>query len=88
MLQQNVADDYIIATGKTIQLNEFIRLIFEYLDLDWKTHVQVDNTLLRPTDVKANYANPQKAFDKLGWKSKLTINEIVKNMIDSRLARK
>jgi GDPmannose 4,6-dehydratase len=82
MLQMDTADDYIIATGKTVKLKDFIQMVFEYLGLDWKDHVEIDNDLLRPTDISANYANPQKASSVLKWKAKYNVNDVVKFMIE------
>ena len=82
MLQMDMADDYIIATGTTVKLKDFIQMVFEYLELDWSNHVEIDDNLLRPTDIMGNYANPRKANLELKWKAKYTVNDVVKFMIE------
>ncbi|RKS13307.1 GDP-mannose 4,6-dehydratase [Flavobacterium sp. 120] len=82
MLQMDHAEDYIIATGKTVKLKYFIEMVFKYLGLDWKNHVEIDTNLLRPTDIMGNYANPQKANLELKWKAKYDVNDVVKFMIE------
>lgn len=82
MLQQSMADDYVIATGHTNKLRDFIKTIFEILGLDWEYHVQSDTNLYRPTDIAEGYANPRKAYDKLGWKAKHNMKEVAKMMVD------
>lgn len=82
MLQMDSADDYIIATGKTVKLKDFIQMVFEYFGLDWSNYVEIDDKLLRPTDIMGNYANPQKANLELKWKAKYTVKDVVKFMIE------
>lgn len=82
MLQQKQPDDYVIATGKTYKLEDFVAMAFLALELDWKNHVEFDSGLLRPTDLAIGQANPQKAKEQLGWSAKYTVQEIVKMMID------
>lgn len=83
MMQNEIPDDYVIASGRTVTLSYFVETVFSYLNLNWKDHVKIDNSLLRPTDIRANYANPSKAFENLGWKAKLTIEDIIKELIDN-----
>ena len=83
MLQKNQPDDFIIATGKTYSLENFIEETFNYLDLNWKDYVTYDKTLLRPYDIKANYADPSKAKDVLNWEAKSEMGEVIKQMIDN-----
>jgi GDPmannose 4,6-dehydratase len=82
MLQMDSADDYIIATGKTVKLKDFIQMVFEYFGLDWSNYVEIDDNLLRPTDIMGNYANPKKANLELKWKAKYTVKDVVKFMIE------
>ncbi|MEY3198767.1 MAG: hypothetical protein RJA13_725 [Bacteroidota bacterium] len=82
MLQQKQPDDYVIATGKTHKLEDFVAMAFSVLELDWKNHVEFDSSLLRPTDLSIGRANPKKAKEQLGWSAKYTTQEIVKMMID------
>jgi GDPmannose 4,6-dehydratase len=81
MLQQKQPDDYVIATGKTYKLEDFVAMAFSALELDWKNYVEFDSSLLRPTDLSVGRANPKKAKEQLGWSAKYTTQEIVKMMI-------
>ncbi len=81
MLQQDAADDYVIATGKTHSLTEFTATAFTEVGLDWQEHVKLDAKLLRPTDLGAGMANPAKALVRLDWKAKKLMPEIVRDMV-------
>ena len=82
MLQQDTPDDFVIATGKTTSLEDFIKITFELLGLNWKDHVVVDEQLMRPTDISVGLANPAKAKKILNWDAKVGIQEIIKLMLD------
>lgn len=82
MLQKDVPEDYVIASGRTVTLKYFVEQVFCYLGLNWKDHVKIDNELLRPTDIKANFANPDKAFKNLNWKAKFVIEDIIKELVE------
>lgn len=86
MLQQDEPDDFVIATGVTHSLKYYIQLVFNYLNLDWEKYVDSDAALLRPTDLLVGRANPAKAEKILGWKTKHTLEEVVKDMIEHELA--
>lgn len=86
MLQQPKPDDFVIATGTTHSLQEYIHLVFDYLKLDAEKYVSSDASLLRPTDLLVGRANPAKAFEVLGWKAKYTLPEIVKEMVEAELS--
>ncbi|MDP3665342.1 MAG: GDP-mannose 4,6-dehydratase [Sediminibacterium sp.] len=81
MLQQEIPDDFVIATGITHSLKYYIQLVFTELNLDWEKQVVLDNSLLRPTDLMAGRANPSKAAAVLGWKAKHTLEDIVRSMV-------
>lgn len=83
MLQQQQPDDYVIATGKSYPLEEFVSQAFAYLNLNWKDYVVTDPTLLRPTDLAISKANPLKAKLQLGWEAKYQMPDVVKMMIDA-----
>lgn len=85
MLQQDLPDDYIVATGKTCSLEDFVRFSFEYFNLDWEKSIVIDETLFRPTDLTFSRANTTKARTKLGWEAKYETKDIVKMMIESKL---
>lgn len=81
MLQQPQADDYIIATGKTTSLNEFVETAFAVVGLDWHHHVETDAALFRPTDIAVSRVNPGKANRELGWQATYGIQDIIKGMM-------
>jgi GDPmannose 4,6-dehydratase len=86
MLQQDEADDYVIGTGESRSLEEFIDAAFSRVDLRWRDHVERDPRLLRPTDFAAGRANPAKAHMKLGWEAKLRMQDVVKLMVEAQLS--
>jgi GDPmannose 4,6-dehydratase len=84
MLQQERSDDYVIATGESYKLAEFIEIAFRLVDLDWQQYVISDKSLCRPTDIAISRGNPTKAMEKLGWVAKHRIADIVRLMIADR----
>jgi GDPmannose 4,6-dehydratase len=84
MLQKDEPDDYVIATGTSHKLADFVNYTFATLNLDWQKYVVTDKNLLRPTDIALGKGNPAKAREKLGWQAKFQIQDIVKMMIKSR----
>ena len=85
MLQQNQADDYIIATGETCSLQDFVKYTFEFLDLNWEENVIVDESLFRPTDLTFGKANSSKAKNQLAWQAKYKVKDVVKMMIEAKV---
>jgi len=84
ILQQPTADDYVIATGETHSVREFLEEAFKYVGLgDGKQYVEFDPRYLRPTEVEILIGDSTKAKDKLGWEPKIKFNDLVKIMIDS-----
>jgi GDPmannose 4,6-dehydratase len=81
MLQQERPDDYVVATGETHSLEEFVSAAFGAVGLDWRSHVEGDPSLFRPADVDANYANPERAARVLGWKAKVRLEETVARLV-------
>lgn len=81
MLQQQNPEDYVIATGHTFSLQEFVATAFELQNLDWREHVNQDPKLFRPTDILINSANPTKALEQLGWVAKLRGRAVVEAMM-------
>jgi GDPmannose 4,6-dehydratase len=81
MLQQDVADDYVVATGDTRTLGEFVEAAFKCVGLDWHDHVRSDPALFRPADIRRGAANPTKAKLKLGWQAKKRLDEVVAAMV-------
>ena len=86
MLQQDEPDDYIIATGETYSLQDFVLEAFTSVGLDWQDHVEIDQSLYRPTDISVGRANPIKAEQKLGWKANYKMPDVVRMMVKERMA--
>jgi GDPmannose 4,6-dehydratase len=82
MLQQEVAEDYVIATGETHSLEEFVDEAFSNVGLNWRDHVATDPSLLRPTEITVGKGNPSKANRQIGWKAKYKMRDVVKMMIE------
>ncbi|MFA5059062.1 MAG: GDP-mannose 4,6-dehydratase [Candidatus Omnitrophota bacterium] len=85
MLQQEKPDDYIVATGVSHSLREFVQSAFSCLGLDWKRYVVIDKKLFRPADIKVIYGNPKKAKAKLGWQPKIDFAQLIRLLIDEEL---
>jgi GDPmannose 4,6-dehydratase len=83
MLQQESADDYIVATGKTSTLEEFVETTFRRVGLDWHDHVRTDRSLFRPADITRGAADPSKANKKLGWNAKKKLEDVVALMVQA-----
>ncbi len=83
MLQQERSDDYVIATGESYKLADFIEIAFNCVGLEWQDYVISDKTLWRPTDIAISCGNPTKAKEQLGWEAKHKIADIVRLMIDA-----
>ena len=77
MLQQPQADDFVIATGETNTLQQFVAEVFSSVGLDWTQHVVSDPTLFRPIDIMCSRANAAKAKEKLGWKAQRKMRDVV-----------
>ena len=84
MLQQEAADDYVIATGETYALEEFVAAAFATLGLDWRAHTVIDASLYRPTEIALGRGNPSKAKAKLGWEAKYKMHDVVRMMVEAR----
>lgn len=83
ILQQKVPEDYVIATGKTFSLGDFIDTAFANVGLNWKDHVVLDTSLLRPSDIVTVRANPAKAEKVLGWRARYKMHDVVAKMINA-----
>jgi GDPmannose 4,6-dehydratase len=90
MLQQETADDFVVAMGETYAVSEFLELAFSYLDLDWKDFVEFDPKYTRPSEVDVLLGDPTKAREVLGWKPEVDFKGLVTMMIehDLELARR
>jgi GDPmannose 4,6-dehydratase len=85
MLQQEQPDDYVIATGASQTLENFVQKAFAELNLDWRDHVVIDPNLFRPTDITLGKGNPTKAKKILGWQAQSCMDEIIKMMIEEKI---
>jgi GDPmannose 4,6-dehydratase len=83
MLQQEKPADFVIATGETRPLRDFVAAAFEQLGLDWREHTVIDQSLLRPTDLTVGRANPTKAAEQLGWKAKYRMSEVARMLVEA-----
>jgi GDPmannose 4,6-dehydratase len=82
MLQQETADDYVVATGEAHSVKEFVELAFDHAGLDWQKHVELDPRYLRPTEVDYLLGDPSKSKKMLNWQPKTTFRELVVMMVD------
>jgi GDPmannose 4,6-dehydratase len=87
MLQQPTPQDFVIATGETHTVREFLEETFSYLGMDWKKYVLFDKKYLRPTEVDMLLGNPAKAKRVLGWEPKVKFKELVKIMVDADMLK-
>lgn len=83
MLQQEEPDDYVIATGQTHSVRDFLDEAFSYVDLDWRKHVEIDPKYYRPAEVDLLVGDASKARVRLGWQPKTTFKELVRLMVDA-----
>src|SRR5262249_20262754 len=86
MLQQDEPDDYVIGTGETHSVREFVEIAFDRVNLDWKKYVIVDPRFYRPAEVDLLLGNPTKARRTLGWRDEVSFRELVTMMVDSDVA--
>jgi GDPmannose 4,6-dehydratase len=87
MLQQDVADDYVVATGRTVTVRDMCHIAFEHAGLEMDRHLVIDPELFRPAEVDVLLGDPSKAKAKLGWEATVTLDEMIREMVDADLAR-
>jgi GDPmannose 4,6-dehydratase len=87
MLQKQEPSDYVIATGESCSLAEFIAEAFDAVGLNWQTFVRVDPNLMRPTDLAVGLGNPDKAKLQLAWEAKYRVKDVVKMMVKANFER-
>jgi GDPmannose 4,6-dehydratase len=85
MLQQDNPDDYVVATGETYSVKEFLELAFSHVNLHWEDYVAFDERYLRPAEVDLLIGDPTKAKEKLGWQPSVTFPQLVNLMVDADL---
>lgn len=81
ILQQQEMEDFVISTGETNTLKDFVSEVFSFFDLDWKKYVKINKDFFRPSDIMINQGDSSKAFKKLNWKAKSNMHAIIKKMI-------
>ena len=87
MLQLKQPQDFVIATGETRALKEFVAMAFSAVGLDWQGHVRIDPTYLRPTDLRMGRAKPTRAKEVLGWSASLKMDDVVAKMVKAEQSR-
>jgi GDPmannose 4,6-dehydratase len=87
MLQQDVADDYVIATGRTTTVRDMCRIAFDHVGLKIDDHLVIDPALFRPAEVDLLLGNPAKAHAKFGWKADISLEEMIREMVEADLKR-
>ncbi|MBE9179637.1 GDP-mannose 4,6-dehydratase [Oculatella sp. LEGE 06141] len=85
MLQQDTPDDYVVSTGETYSVHEFLEIAFQYVNLNWKDYVEFDDRYLRPAEVDLLIGDSTKAREKLGWEPSVTFEELVQLMVEADL---
>jgi GDPmannose 4,6-dehydratase len=86
MLQADAPDDYVIATGETHSVREFLERAFSHAGLDWEGHVEIDPRYFRPSEVDVLLGDASKAREQLGWRPRIGFEELVTLMVDADLS--
>jgi GDPmannose 4,6-dehydratase len=86
MLQQDKPDDFVVGSGKTHSVEDFVQIAFDHVGLDWRKHVVVDPEFYRPAEVDLLLADPSKAHQVLGWRPEVSFEQLVTMMVDGDLA--
>ena len=87
MVQQEKPDDYVICSGETVQIREFVKRAFAYIGEDWERHVEINQSLVRPSEVDYLRGKADKAKKVLGWYRTMNLDTIIKTMVDKAYAR-
>ncbi|MBF0680368.1 MAG: GDP-mannose 4,6-dehydratase [Devosia sp.] len=87
MLQQDKADDYVVATGRTSTVRMMCEIAFQHVGLNVDDHLVIDEKLFRPAEVEILLGDPAKAKEKLGWEAKTSLEEMISEMVDADIAR-
>jgi len=87
MLQQDKADDYVVATGRTTTVRDMCKIAFDYVGLNYEDYVVIDPKFYRPAEVDLLLGNPEKAKNILGWEAKTSLEDLIKMMVDADLRR-
>jgi GDPmannose 4,6-dehydratase len=84
MLQQDTPEDFVIATGESYSLKDFVNTTFAELQLDWRDHVLLDKSLYRPTESLLGRGCAKRAATKLNWKANSTMTDVIKRMLNDK----
>ena len=87
MLQQDTADDYVVATGRTTTVRDMCEIAFKHVGLNYEDHVVIDPRFYRPAEVDVLFGNPAKAKRQLGWEPKTSLEELISMMVDADMRR-
>ena len=87
MLQHDKPEDFVIATGRTTSVRDMCKIAFDYLGLNYEDYIVIDKELFRPAEVEILIGNPSKAEKYLGWKASITLEEMIKEMVEADLKR-
>jgi GDPmannose 4,6-dehydratase len=87
MLQQDVPDDFVIATGETTTLEDYVAASFKAADLDWRDHVRHNDAFVRPSDIAISRADPHKAAQHLGWRAQTRMKQVASLMVQAAMDR-
>ena len=85
MMQHDVADDWVLATGKAYSVEQLVKIAFETVGLNFEEHLLLDKKYERPNEVNHLLGDPSKAREQLGWVPEVTFEELVKMMVESDL---
>jgi len=88
MLNHDAPEDFVIATGEVHTLEAFVEQAFRYFGLDWRAHVEIDETLLRPADISYSVGNPAKAAALLGWRAETRMPGVVSRLLEAEMERR
>ena len=83
IMQHEKPEDYVIATGESHTLEEFVSEAFNFIGLEWKEHVIIDDSLLRPSDILMSKGNPAKTRNQLGWEGRYKMKDVIRMMIEA-----
>nr|WP_211112496.1 GDP-mannose 4,6-dehydratase [Azospirillum sp. SYSU D00513] len=87
MLNHHQPEDFVIATGKSHSLEEFVQRAFACFGLDWRNHVEIDERVMRPADIALSIGNPEKANAVLAWKASQTMDTVIEKLVQAELER-
>ena len=87
MLQQDVADDFVVASGRTHSVRDFLQIAFSHVGLNYEDYVVIDPEFIRPAEVELLLGNPAKAKAKLGWQPEVSFEQLVTRMVDADMDR-